>query len=83
MKVHCSICRKLHMYDKSPGLKTSTCQYSVIVIAPPTDNRKSALRDENHPIYKKFTWRGLHMIPSNMTYNKCVFSIATSRGHRN
>ncbi len=24
------------MFDKSPGLKTSTCQYSVIVIAPPS-----------------------------------------------
>ncbi len=38
--VHCPICLKLHKFDKSSGPKTSTCQYSVIVIVPPTGNRK-------------------------------------------
>ncbi len=69
-KVHCPICPRLHRFDKSSGRNTSTCQYSVI--APPTDNRKSASCDKDHPIDMKFTWCGLHMISSNMTYNKCV-----------
>ncbi len=30
---------KLHIFDKSPGLKTSKGQYSVIIIAPPFGNR--------------------------------------------
>ncbi len=38
--IHSPVCPKLHMFDKSPGLKTSTCQYSLIVIAPPNGNRK-------------------------------------------
>ena len=74
--IHCPSCPKLHKFDKSPSLKTSTCQYSVKVIAPPTDNRKSALCDKDHPIYMKFTWCGLQMISSNMTYNYCLFSSA-------
>ncbi len=37
--IHCPICPKLHMFD------------SVVVIAPPTDSRKSALRDKGHPIH--------------------------------
>ncbi len=67
-------------FDKSPSLKTSTCQCSVIVIAPPTDNRKSALCDKDHLIYVIFTWRGLHMISSNITYSVC--SLAPHSGHR-
>ncbi len=39
-KIPCSICTKLHMFDQSPDLKTSTCQYFVIVIAPPAGSRK-------------------------------------------
>ncbi len=35
-----SICTKLHLFGKSPGLKTSTCQCSVIGIAPPAGSRK-------------------------------------------
>ena len=31
------------MFDDNAGLKTSACQYRVIVIAPPTGNRKQAL----------------------------------------
>ncbi len=38
--MQCPICPKLHMFGKSPGLKTSTCQYSVIIIAPPVGSRK-------------------------------------------
>ncbi len=38
--IPCSICTKLHMFGKSPGLKTSTCQCSVIGIAPPAGSRK-------------------------------------------
>ncbi len=38
--IPCSICTKLHMFGKSPGLKTSTCQCSVIRIAPPAGSRK-------------------------------------------
>lgn len=64
---------KFHMLYESPSLRTSTRQYRVIVIAPPTDNRKSAIYDKNYPIYKKCTWSGLNMIYSNMTYNKCVY----------
>ncbi len=40
LTVHCPICSKPDMTDKSPGLKISTRQYWVIVIAPPTSNRK-------------------------------------------
>ncbi len=36
-----------NMFDESPGLKTSTCQYSVIVTAPPTDKKSADL----HEIY--------------------------------
>ncbi len=36
----CSICTKLHMFDKCAGLNTCTCQYPVIVIAPPAGSRK-------------------------------------------
>ncbi len=35
-----SICPKLHRFDKSHGLKTSTCQCLVIDIAPPAGYRK-------------------------------------------
>ncbi len=38
--IPCSICIKLHMFDKSIGLKTSTCQCLVIDIAPPGGYRK-------------------------------------------
>ncbi len=38
--IPCSICTKLHMFDKSIGLKTSTCQCLVIDIAPPGGYRK-------------------------------------------
>ena len=38
--IQCPICPKLHMFDKTPDLKRLTCPYSVIVIAPPTGNRK-------------------------------------------
>lgn len=31
---------KLHMLDKSPSLKTSACQYSGVVIAPPRGDRR-------------------------------------------
>ncbi len=46
-----------------------TCLIRVPAWRPPTDNRKSALRDKDNPIYMKFTWRGLHMMSSNTTYN--------------
>ncbi len=36
----CSICTKLHMFDQSAFLKISTCQYPLIVIAPPAGSRK-------------------------------------------
>ena len=38
--VHGLIWPKLLMFDKSPGPKTSACQYWLILIAPPTGNRK-------------------------------------------
>ena len=38
--IQCPICPKLHMLDKTLDLNRSTCQYSVIVIAPPIGNRK-------------------------------------------
>ncbi len=31
----CSICTKLHMFGKSPGLSTSKGQYYIIIIEPP------------------------------------------------
>ena len=34
------ICSKFHMYDKGPGLMTSTCKFWLSVIAPPSGNRK-------------------------------------------
>ena len=34
------ICSKCHMYDKGPGLMTSTCKFWLSVIAPPSGNRK-------------------------------------------
>ncbi len=34
------ICTKLHMFDKNPDLKRSSCQCLVIDIAPPSGNRK-------------------------------------------
>ena len=34
------ICPTFQMLDNSPALNTSTCQYSLIFIAPPTGNRK-------------------------------------------
>ena len=49
------ICPKLEIPHSSPDLRTSTWQYWLIVIAPPTGNRKSALRDKHHPIHMKFT----------------------------
>ncbi len=38
--IQCPIYPKLHIFNKSPDLKRSTCPHSVIVIAPPADNRK-------------------------------------------
>lgn len=38
--IHCPISLKLHMFDKSHALETSTWQYSVIVTTPPTGHRK-------------------------------------------
>ena len=38
--IQCPICHKLHMFDKTPDLNRLICPYSVIVIAPPTGNRK-------------------------------------------
>lgn len=53
--VHCPICHKLHMHDRSPGLMTSTYQYSLTVIVPLTGNRKLALCQQKssdlHDIY--------------------------------
>ncbi len=40
LNMQCPICPKLHMFDKCAGLNTSTCQYPVIVIAPPAGSRK-------------------------------------------
>ncbi len=34
--IKCPISPKLHTFDKSHGLKTSTCQCLVIDVAPPT-----------------------------------------------
>lgn len=56
LTLHRPICPKCHMLDKNPGLKTSRCPYWVVVIAPPADNRKSALCYKHHLIYVKFTW---------------------------
>ncbi len=41
--IPCSICT--FMFDKSPSLKTSTCKYSVIVIAPPSGSSKFGIND--------------------------------------
>ncbi len=38
--IQCPICPKLHMFEKTPDLNISTCQYSDIAIAPPAGNRK-------------------------------------------
>ncbi len=38
--VHCPICMKLYMYDKSPTLKPFICWNSVRLIAPPPGDRK-------------------------------------------
>ncbi len=40
LNMQCPICPKIHMFDKCAGLNTSTCQYPVIVIAPPAGSRK-------------------------------------------
>ncbi len=37
--MQCPICIKLHMFGKTPDLKTSKCQYSDVIIAPPVDHR--------------------------------------------
>ncbi len=39
MNMQCPICTKLHIFGKSPALKTFKGQYSDIIIAPPVDNR--------------------------------------------
>ncbi len=38
--IHCSICPRLHMFDKNPGLNTSKYEYTIIIRAPPAGNRK-------------------------------------------
>ncbi len=38
--IQCSICPRLHMFDKNPGLNTSKYEYSIIIRAPPAGNRK-------------------------------------------
>lgn len=38
--MHCPICPKHEMFGYRPGLNTSTCKYLVVVIKPPTGNRK-------------------------------------------
>ncbi len=38
--IQCSMCPRLHMFDKNPGLNTSKYEYSVIIRAPPAGNRK-------------------------------------------
>lgn len=72
--------RKLFFtFHKGPGLKTSKYQViksSSLVIAPPTGNRKQAFCD-NHLIYVKLSWCGLHLIYLNHMHNKWVFSGAT------
>ncbi|KAI2644486.1 Stonustoxin subunit beta [Labeo rohita] len=37
--IQCLICPKLHMFDNSLVLNTCPCSYSLLIIAPPTDNR--------------------------------------------
>ncbi len=54
----CSICTKLHMLDKCAGLNTSTCQYPVIVIAPPAGSRK----------FGRYKWLW-HIPPVFITWN--------------
>ncbi len=54
----CSICTKLHMFDKCAGLNTSTCQYPVIVIAPPAGSRK----------FGRYKWLW-HIPPVFITWN--------------
>ncbi len=36
--IQCSICPRLHMFDKNPGLNTSKYEYSYKFIAPPAGN---------------------------------------------
>ena len=40
LNVYRPICVNFLMFDESLGLNRFICQYSVIAIAPPTDNRK-------------------------------------------
>ncbi len=54
----CSNCTKLHMFDKCAGLNTSTCQYPVIVIAPPAGSRK----------FGRYKWLW-HIPPVFITWN--------------
>ncbi len=54
----CSICTKLHMFDKCAGMNTSTCQYPVIVIAPPAGSRK----------FGRYKWLW-HIPPVFITWN--------------
>ncbi len=40
LAIQCSICPRLHMFGKIPGLNTSKYEYSIIIRAPPAGNRK-------------------------------------------
>ncbi len=52
-KVKFPVSPKFHIFDKSPGLKISTCQYSVI--APPTGNGKLHVLHFNALLPRGFT----------------------------
>ncbi len=70
--IPCSICTKLHMFDKSIDLKTSTCQCLVTDIAPPGGYRKLlVLHQLKHafPICTK-----LHI------FGKILAGVKTSKG---
>ena len=72
------ICPKLEIPHSSPDLRTSTWQYWLIVIAPPTGNRKSALRDKHHLIHMKFTMCCLRhcarVLSSEFRFHLCLAS---------
>ncbi len=83
--IPCSICTKLHMFGKSPYLKTSKGQYSVIIIVPPAGNRKLLLYTNLYrqcPICTKFHMFGKSPGLKTSTCQCSVIGIAPPAGSR-
>ncbi len=73
--IQCPICPRLHKFDKNPGLNTSKEQYSNIIIAPPSGNRKL-------PVYTNLNMQcpictKLHIFAQSprLKTSKCQYSV--------